>query len=243
DGKSMEAPMGSFSRIEKNKILKKGGAEAGTIAAELEGEKFGERVEGLGFSEMKVDNLMEEISNSTTTHERLYGTGGESGGVDVNALLRQHAEAGHEEEGGGHDDDTDHAALFALIELPNLPTAVLPHTALIEVRTALERDGHNCNGFNDLYLNVGPDYGQTQEAEEGGQKGEKGRSRSLFPPRHPERAERDTGPARGAQRLRFFSVPAAQKGAVSAAAPGALPPAAPGAQQERGAGAGRGRGA
>eukprot|EP00961_Rhodomonas_salina_P287423 3883503-Rhodomonas_salina.2 len=63
----MEAPKGDMSRIEKNKLYKRGEAEEGTVAAEIENESFGERVEGLGYAPIKIDNLREQMD--VTTHE------------------------------------------------------------------------------------------------------------------------------------------------------------------------------
>ena len=103
------APRSGLNRIQKNKLLKKGDAEDGTVAAAIVGEQFGERVEGLGYAPIKVDDLRERME--TTTSTRLEGTG-------VNELLAAHAsgaaeDAPHHPEGLGQ---PDHAALLAAIE-------------------------------------------------------------------------------------------------------------------------------
>jgi hypothetical protein len=108
--KPMQRPEAALDRREKNKLFKKGDAEEGTVAEGIAGEKFGERIEGLGFAPIKVDNLREMMDN--TTHERQEG---------VDDLLKAHAAAGGEMEevpgaGDGGDDGIDYAALLANIE-------------------------------------------------------------------------------------------------------------------------------
>ena len=97
------APRADLDRIQKNKLLKKGDAEEGTVAAAISQEEFGERVEGIGYAPIKIDDLRQAMEISTST--RLEGTG-------VNELLAAHA-AGDGED--GHQVD-DHAALLAAIE-------------------------------------------------------------------------------------------------------------------------------
>ena len=102
--KPMEGPpRGDLDRIQKNKLLKKGDAEEGTVAAAITQDDFGERVEGIGYAPIKIDDLREAMEISTST--RLEGTG-------INDLIAAHA-AGDGED--GHDGD-DHAALLAAIE-------------------------------------------------------------------------------------------------------------------------------
>eukprot|EP00283_Hemiselmis_rufescens_P026923 CAMPEP_0173445952 /NCGR_PEP_ID=MMETSP1357-20121228/35524_1 /TAXON_ID=77926 /ORGANISM="Hemiselmis rufescens, Strain PCC563" /LENGTH=148 /DNA_ID=CAMNT_0014412203 /DNA_START=148 /DNA_END=590 /DNA_ORIENTATION=- len=58
--KPMQAPASKMDRIQKNKLFKKnqeGEAEEGTVAAEIQGEGFGERIQGLGFAPVKIDDL------------------------------------------------------------------------------------------------------------------------------------------------------------------------------------------
>jgi hypothetical protein len=68
----MQRPEAALDRREKNKLFKKGGAEEGTVANEIEGDSFGERIEGLGHAPIKIDNLREQLANSQT-HERQEG--------------------------------------------------------------------------------------------------------------------------------------------------------------------------
>ena len=103
--KPMERPEVALERAEKNKLFKKGNAEAGTIADGIASESFGERVEGLGFAPIKVENL--QASLETQTHERQEGT------QNINEILQNHLSGGNH---GHKDDDTDHAALLASIE-------------------------------------------------------------------------------------------------------------------------------
>jgi hypothetical protein len=95
------APRADLDRIQKNKLLKKGDAEEGTVAAAISQEDFGERVEGIGYAPIKIDDLRQAMEVSTST--RLEGTG-------INEMIAAHA-AG--DGGSGHD---DHAALLAAIE-------------------------------------------------------------------------------------------------------------------------------
>ncbi len=95
------APRADLNRIQKNKLLKKGDAEEGTVAAAISQDDFGERVEGIGYAPIKIDDLRQVMEISTST--RLEGTG-------INEMIAAHA-AG--DGGEGHD---DHAALLAAIE-------------------------------------------------------------------------------------------------------------------------------
>jgi hypothetical protein len=102
--KPMEAaPRADLNRIQKNKLLKKGDAEEGTVAAAISQDDFGERVEGIGYAPIKIDDLRQAMEISTST--RLEGTG-----IGINEMIAAHA-AGD----GGHEAD-DHAALLAAIE-------------------------------------------------------------------------------------------------------------------------------
>jgi hypothetical protein len=96
-------PRADLDRIQKNKLLKKGDAEEGTVAAAISQDDFGERVEGIGYAPIKIDDLREAMEVSTST--RLEGTG-------INDLIAAHAAGDGEHE---HDVD-DHAALLAAIE-------------------------------------------------------------------------------------------------------------------------------
>mmetsp|Transcript_50199 Transcript_50199/g.122503 ORF Transcript_50199/g.122503 Transcript_50199/m.122503 type:complete len:213 (+) Transcript_50199:120-758(+) len=108
--KPMEAPKSKLVKEERNKLFKKGEAEEGTVAEGIEAEAFGERIQGLGYAPIKIDDLRQEMD--TTTSEKLEGTG-------INELLAAHAA------GDGHDDhdhhphhgggDQDHAAMLAAI--------------------------------------------------------------------------------------------------------------------------------
>ena len=97
------APRSNLDRIQKNKLLKKGDAEEGNVAAAISQDDCGERVEGIGYAPIKIDDLRQAMETSTST--RLEGTG-------INDLLAAHA-AG---EGEDRREVDDHAALLAAIE-------------------------------------------------------------------------------------------------------------------------------
>ena len=125
--KPMEAaPRADLNRIQKNKLLKKGDAEEGTVAAAISQDDFGERVEGIGYAPIKIDDLRQAMEVSTTT--RLEGTG-------INEMIAAHA-AG--DGGAGHEAD-DHAALLAAIE-----GGAMAHHA----------EGNSDAGLNPSYLNT-----------------------------------------------------------------------------------------
>ena len=125
--KPMEAaPRADLNRIQKNKLLKKGDAEEGTVAAAISQDDFGERVEGIGYAPIKIDDLRQAMEVSTTT--RLEGTG-------INEMIAAHA-AG--DGGAGHEAD-DHAALLAAIE-----GGAMAHHA----------EGNSDAGPNPSYLNT-----------------------------------------------------------------------------------------
>ena len=106
----MQRPESGLDRREKNKLFKKGDAEEGTVAEEIAGEKFGERIEGLGFAPIKIENMRELMD--TQTHERQEG---------ISDLLKAHAGGDGEMEEVPPADDpdgdgVDYAALLAGIE-------------------------------------------------------------------------------------------------------------------------------
>jgi hypothetical protein len=101
------APRADLDRIQKNKLLKKGDAEEGTVAAAISNDEFGERVQGIGYAPIKIDDLREAMETSTST--RLEGTG-------INALIAAHAAGDGDENSVVQDDHDDHAALLAAIE-------------------------------------------------------------------------------------------------------------------------------
>ena len=78
----------------------------------IAGDKFGERIEGLGFAPIKIDNLREMLE--TTTHEKQEGFASD--------LLKAHTAPDGEIDGdisrvGDHEaDGIDYAALLAGIE-------------------------------------------------------------------------------------------------------------------------------
>jgi len=108
--KPMQRVEGGLDRREKDKLFKKGNAEQGTVQEEIAGEKFGERIEGLGFAPIKIENMREMLE--TQTHERQEGF--------ANDLTKAHGtgDGDMEEVGGGEDDGdgVDYAALLAGIE-------------------------------------------------------------------------------------------------------------------------------
>ena len=103
----MQGPESDLDRREKNKLFNKGDAEEGTVAESIAGESFRERIEGLGFAPIKVDNLREMLE--TQTHERQEGR---------DDLLKEHAGKGIDASGGGdgEEDGVDYAALLAGLE-------------------------------------------------------------------------------------------------------------------------------
>uniref|UniRef100_A0A7S0E0P5 Multiple myeloma tumor-associated protein 2-like N-terminal domain-containing protein n=1 Tax=Hanusia phi TaxID=3032 RepID=A0A7S0E0P5_9CRYP len=101
--KPIQRPEVALEKEEKNKLFKKGNAEAGTIADGIASESFGERIEGLGFAPIKVENL--QASLETQTHERQEGT------QNINEMIQNHLAGDHH-----GPDDADHAELLASME-------------------------------------------------------------------------------------------------------------------------------
>lgn len=106
----MQRVEGGLNRSEKGKLFKKGNAEEGSVQAEIADEdKFGERIQGLGFAPVKIENLQELLE--TKTHEKQDG---------IANLLKAHTQEGQMEHVQGNDiagqDDVDYAALLAGIE-------------------------------------------------------------------------------------------------------------------------------